>query len=258
MKDKNQDLDTFEIEDDTSSHIQDTLSEEEIKMLEASKSDFDRNTLPSYDNSDFAKAKRFAKKNKFTVLFVAITMILLITVITLLVVMVIKSNEDAPCTDDFSINFLDNKDASYTIPYGEATIDGVFYFDVRSLADYAGLTVSGGTNSLTLWCSDGTYVRFEHESETAIVNGKRVIVGGTVNIVDKKDGADGKCIIPFSFVQKLFSYEVVKGWPGLKIVFNKDLNKVEMKRMTYQGTQTYLPLSFSEECFELADYEQMM
>ena len=40
------------------------LSDDELKILSAAHKDFDRSTLPNYDNSDVAKAKRYAKKNK--------------------------------------------------------------------------------------------------------------------------------------------------------------------------------------------------
>ena len=232
------------------------LNEDELKMLEASKSDFDRNTLPAFDNSDFAKAKRFAKKNKFTVLFVSLTIVLLVATVALLIVMAIKSNQNSPCTDDFSITVGDN--APYTISYGDATIDGVFYFDVRSIATYAGLQVTGGSDSISLWCSDGTYVRFENDSKTATVNGTRVFVEGTTKIITATDKSSGKCLVPISFVQKLFSFEVEKGWPGLKVTFNESNNSLKIKRIMYQNTQLFLPISFSADCFENAENDNMI
>ena len=61
----------------------DTLSEDELKILAATRGESDRGELPHYDNSDLALAKRYAKKNKFTVLFVALTILLALAVIAI-------------------------------------------------------------------------------------------------------------------------------------------------------------------------------
>ena len=151
------------------------LSDDELKILSAAHKDFDRSTLPNYDNSDVAKAKRYAKKNKPTVIFVSATVLLLIAVIVTLSVFLYLQGRDAPSTEDFKLTLGEDE---YTIKYKSAMRDDVLYLDIVQIARYTELVISGSANAVKISCDDGTYVRFEQGENTALVNGEKVKLGG--------------------------------------------------------------------------------
>lgn len=230
------------------------LSDDELAMLRAfQEGEIDRSTLPPHDNSDLAKAKRFAKKNKFSVIFVTVTVVLLLAVIGVLCFMLYDVISGRPSSDDVTLTLGEEE---YVIPYDEAFLDGELYLDMRRIALYAGLVASGGDGRLKFSCPDGTYVRFEHGGTTATVNGVRVKLGGTVKITESTEKADGQCLIPFSFIQKLFSNPTVQSTPGVRTRFSDKDNTVMIRRVTYESG-SYLPISFSADRFEMAEDMQM-
>ena len=80
------------------------LSDDELAMLRAfQEGEIDRSTLPPHDNSDLAKAKRFAKKNKFSVIFVTLTVVLLLAVIGVLCFMLYDVISGRPSSDDVTL-----------------------------------------------------------------------------------------------------------------------------------------------------------
>ena len=231
------------------------LSDEEIHLIaKAREGEIDRSTLPPYDNSDMAKAKLYIKKNKFAVLFVVLTIVLLIAVIGALVFMVYKTNLGKPSKKDFTVSLGDNE---ITMPYKKSVTDGVFYFDMRLIADYTGLIVSGEEGNIKFSCPDGTYVRFEDGKDTATVNGTRVFLDGTAKISPKTKDSKGECLVPFTFIQKLLSNPVVDTSPAVKAIWNKNNNTVIIRQVVYQETGEPLPMSFSPDCFDLAENVSM-
>ena len=231
------------------------LSEDEIKLIvKAHEGELDRSTLPPHDNSDLAKAKRYVKKNKFTVLFVALTVVLLAAVIGVLAFMMYRANLGKPSTKDFSVTLGEEE---FTMPYKKSVKDGVFYFDMRVIADYTGLVVSGEKGNIKFSCPDGTYVRFENGKDTATVNGTRVYLDGTAKITDKTKDSKGECLVPFTFIQKLFSNPAADNSPGVKTIWNKNNNTVIIRQVVYQETGKPLPISFSPDCFDLAENMSM-
>lgn len=231
------------------------LNEEELAMLRAShEGETDRSTLPPHDNSDLAKAKRFAKKNKFSVAFVIITVVLLVAVIGVLCYMLYSIISSKPSSDDFTVTMGDEE---YVIPYEDAMIDGVFYLDLRKIALYTDLIISGSEGRMKFSCEDGTYVRFEHGSTTATVNGTRVRLEGTAKIIDATKDTDGECLVPFSFIQKLFSLPTAQNTPGVRTRFSDKDNTVIIRRVTFESGK-YLPISFSADQFQLAEEDQML
>jgi len=124
---------------------------------------------------------------------------------------------------------------------------------MRLIADYAGLVVSGGNGRMKFICPDGTYVRFENGADTATVNGTRVSLGGTATITVAKKDVEGKCLVPFSFVQDLFSYAAPnEGSPGLKILYYSNNNSIVIGKMKYEDGNA-VPVSFSADCFDIAE-----
>ncbi len=233
------------------------LSEDELRMLKASQEgEIDRSTLPPHDNSDMAKAKRYVKKNKLSVLFVLLTVIILAAVLFVLGFMLVSSLLNRPSTDDFTV-ILGDEDNKYTVKYEDAMIDDVFYLDIIKIAKYADIVVSGKEQRIKLMCEDGTYVRFEHGKNTATVNGTRVHLKGTAKITEATDKKDFECLVPYSFIEKLFSNPTVGDTPGVRTVFSSKDNKVQIGRVLYQSG-TPLPISFSADCFDIAEEDSLL
>ena len=232
------------------------LTEEELKILaSAQKGKLDRSTLPPQDNSDMAKAKRYVKKNKFSVLFVVITIVLLISVLGSLIAMLFITNRGKPSTNDFSVTLGKEE---FTIPYKTAMKDDVFYFDMRIIAEYTGLIVSGSEGRLKFSSPDNeTYVRFENDGETATVNGTRVLLGGKAKITSKTSKSDGECLVPFTFIQKLFSNKVMGDSPSVVVKWSTKDNSVIIRRVVIKETNEPLEIKFSADCFDMADDIQM-
>ncbi len=228
----------------------DILTEDELRMLSASKDKLDRSTLPHYDNSNLALAKRYAKKNKFTVIFVSVTIILVISVIAVLSILLYQKLSNAPSKDDF-IMTLGDKD--YVIKYKDAVKDDVLYLDIVKIARYAELVVSGDGNTVKITCEDGTYVRFDKNKATATVNGDTVKLGGTtyINTLDADNDARIECLVPYTFIDKLFSYQVEKGTVSMYVYRSAKANEILIRRKIYKDTEKPLPISFNTDCFDI-------
>lgn len=254
-KKKNKNIGIEDESDPKGQYAQNTpLSAEERKMLNARKDEIDRGTLPHYDNSDLAKAKRYAKKNKFTVFFVTFTVLMLAAVIALLSFLFIKKLSAAPNKDDFVLTLGEEESV---IKYKKAMQDDILYLDAIPIVRYAELVFSGDKDSIKISCPNGSYVRLEHGKDIATVNGERVKVGGKVNIVsyerDEKDPNAKKieCFVPFSFLQSLFSYEVESGSPSMYVSFSPKTNKILFHRIKYKDSGDPLPIAFSADRFDV-------
>ncbi len=231
------------------------LTDEEIEIIRATKEgETDRSTLPPYDTSEVAQAKRYAKNHKLPVIFVAITIVMLSSLILFLALMLGHTIATAPSKDDYQVTIGNDE---LVLDYKAYTRNGVFYFDMRQIAPYAELVISGGDGRLKFTCPDGTYVRFEDESYTATVNGKRVDVGGKVEIIEKTDKTEAQCLVPFSFVKDLFSYPAEENTPGMRIKYSEKDNTVIIRRVTYGDSGEPLKITFSESCFDSAEDMQM-
>ena len=252
---ENNDLDSLN-DFDIPEYATKKLTRDERRMIRATKrKGIDRSKLDPYDQSDLAAAKRYAKKNKFKVIFVTFTIILLIAVLTVIAVALISRLQAAPSTDNYEVCVGD--DEPYELSYKDANKLGQFYFDLRIIAKYLGseLKVSGSGGRIKFTCADDTYVRFVNDSATATVNGEAVKVGGKVKITASTDKEDGKCLVPFKFIEKLFSYKADGSSIGMVARVNAE-NKVTIHRMSYSnGTKP--PISFSADCFEYASDMQL-
>ena len=182
------------------------LSREEKKMIRATKrKGIDRSKLDPYDKSDLAEAKRYAKKNKATVFFVFMTIILLLAIIVTVSVVLIIRAQGGPSKANYEVTVGDED--PYKLNYKEANKYGQFYFDLKSIAKYAGLIVSGSDGNIKFTCEDGTYVRLENGESIAVVNGETVKVGGKAYVQSPTDKSPGECLLPFKFIEKLFSHK---------------------------------------------------
>ena len=231
------------------------LTREERKMIRATKrKGIDRSKLDPYDQSDMAEAKRYAKKNKFKVIFVSLIILLLLAIIATIVTVLVLKLQSGPSTANYQVCVGD--DDPYELKYKEANSYGQFYFDLCSIADYSELTVSGSEKALKFICSDGkSYVRFSSDSATAVVNGDAVKVGGKVKIIPPSDKSAMKCLVPFKFIEKLFSYKADGNSVGMVVKVN-DKNKVTIHRIAYSNG-TNPPIAFSSDCFDYASDMQL-
>ena len=148
------------------------LSYDELAMLHAEiqNSGEDRSKLPPHDTSDRANAMRFARKNPW---FIACMAVILLAVLAALVfggIMLGRHLSDRPNTSDYTI-YLGKDD--YEMPYNEAVRDGTLYVDMKKIAEFAGMIVSGTETQIKFTASDEHYLRFEHDSELAVINGSR-------------------------------------------------------------------------------------
>lgn len=230
------------------------LSKAERKMLRAAKrKGVDRSTLDPYDQSDKAEFKRYAKKHKATVAIVSITIALLLAIIGTVVAILIIRQQGKPSSANYEVTV--GEDKPYTLSYKEANAYGQFYFDLCSIAKYSDLVVSGSEGRVKFTCPDGTYVRFVNDSATATVNGDAVKVGGKVKIIPSTEKEEGKCLVPFKFIEKLFSHKADGNSVGM-VAKVSSKNKVTIHRISYSnGSQP--PISFASECFDYADDMQI-
>ena len=231
-----------------------SLTREERRMLRATKKKgIDRSKLDPYDKSDLAEAKRYAKKNKFKVIFVGFIIFLLLAMIGTIITVLVLKNQSGPSRANYEVCIGDED--PYELKYKEANSLGQFYFDLRSIAKYAELTVSGSDGRIKFLCPDGTYVRFTNDSAIATVNGDAVKVGGKVKIIDSTDKEDGKCLVPFRFIEKLFSHKADGNSVGMLVKVSTK-NKVTIHRISYSNG-TMPPISFASECFDYATDMQL-
>ena len=239
---------------DIPTDISKRLTREERKMIRATKRKGpDRSKLDPYDKSDMAEAKRYAKKNKFKVVFVTFTVVLLLALIATIVTVLIIKLQNGPSRANYQVTIGDED--PYELKYKEANSLGQFYFDLHSIANYAELKVSGSGERLKFLCADGTYVRFTADSAIATVNGEAVKVGGKVKIVEPTDKTERQCLVPFKFIEKLFSHKADGNSVGMVVKVN-DKNKVTIHRISYSNG-TYPPISFASDCFEYASEMQL-
>ena len=230
------------------------LTRDERRMIRATKrKGIDRSKLDPYDKSDIAEAKRYAKKNKFKVAFVLFTIVLLLAIIATIVTVLVIKLKSGPSRANYEVAVGDDK--PYELNYKEANSLGQFYFDLHSIANYAELKVSGGNGRIKFLCPDGTYVRFTADSAVATVNGEAVKVGGKVKIIEPTDKTERQCLVPFKFIEKLFSHKADGNSVGMVVKVN-DKNKVTIHRISYtNGTNP--PISFASDCFEYASEMQL-
>ncbi len=194
------------------------LSKEELEMLKKSlDSSEDRSKLPPHDTSDGANAIRFAKKNPILVVFAVIIAIAILAVTVLGIVLAIKKSANKPCTDDYTI-FLGTE--SYTVEYEKANINNVLFMDMKKIAKFAGLITSGSRDRIKFTSDDNNYLRFENNSEFAVINGAKVDM--TVQAIVNEN----ECLVPFSFLQKTVAQ-------GLKIRLDSTTNTIKITRQLY-------------------------
>ena len=215
----------------TESEPIDALSYEEMKLLyaEREKSE-DRSQLPPHDQSDKAKLVRFAKKNKIVTVAILIVVLSLLAGVVFGAYWLISLWVNRPNTSDFTVELGEEK--PFTVPYDEMVRDGVLYVDLRKLAPFADLIVSGSREQMQFTAKTGTFLSFENESEIARINGKRVEMlvpefRGDKEISAKAFITAEACYVPYYFLKNTVS-------DGLQFRFNNETNTLSFRR-TFTG-----------------------
>ncbi len=205
----------------------DALSYEEMKLLHAEheKSE-DRSQLPPHDQSDKAKLVRFAKKNKIVTASSIIILLALLAGVIFGVYFLISAWINRPNKSDFTIEL--GEEQPYTVPYDEMVRDGVLYVDLRKIAPFADLIVSGSPEQMQFTAKTGTFLSFENESEIARINGKRVEMlvpefRGEKEISAKAFITSEACYVPYYFLKNTVS-------DGLQFRFNNKTNTLSFRR----------------------------
>ena len=213
-----------------------SLSKEELEMLKKSiDSSEDRSKLPPHNTSDGANAIRFAKKNPILVVSAIIIAIAIVAVTVLGIVLAIKKSAGKPCTDDYTI-YLGTE--SYTVAYEKANINDIFFIDMKKIAKFTGLITSGSRDRIKFTFDSNNYLRFENNSEFAVINGAKVdmAVQAIVN--------ENECLVPFSFLQKTVAQ-------GLKIRLDSTTNTVKITRQLYNDTKEPADILFTNDGFSI-------
>ena len=209
------------------------LSEAEIEMLRAAMEarEVDRSTLPSHDNSLKAKICRFIKKNKIFTAVCAVLAICVVILIVLLSVMAISSlSRNRVNKDDFTLMIGDEV---LTVKYKTAMRDDILYVDMYKIAAYAELTKTGTKSNVKFTAAENQYLRFENDSEFAVINGAMVEMSGKATVNAEV------CHIPLEFLMTVLGKN-----NGLKITLDTDTNTIKIKRRMYitEDEDAYLPV----------------
>ena len=202
------------------------LSKEELALLRGGEN---RSKLPPHDTSDRAHLLRFVRKNKPVAIAALIIALAFVAGAILGIYFLIDHINSKPNTSDFTVILGEEK--PYTVPYEEAVRDGVLFIDMKRVAAYAGMTVSGSDKRIAFAAQGQTYLRFEQDSEYAVINGDRVVI-----LAEPLDGGDKKsvkaivneneCLIPFSFFKQTVSV-------GMLFRLDRETNTIGIKRAVY-------------------------
>ena len=131
--------------------------------------------------------------------------------------------------------------------------DDVLYLDIVPIARYAGIVVSGSDASLKLTAHDGSSIRFENGANYAYVDSDKVRLEGMakIQLLDGEDGENISCLIPFSFIERMFACEVEKGTPSVRVRLNTKTNEILIRQVVYTSSGKPLPVRFSVDCFDV-------
>ena len=205
----------------------DALSYEEMQLLHAERlKSEDRSQLPPHDQSDRARLCRFARKNKIVTVAICIIALAVLASITFGVYWLISAWVNRPNTSDFTMELGAEK--PFTVPYDEMVRDGVLYVDMRAIAPFADLIVSGSQEQMQFTAKTGTFLSFENDSEIARINGKRVEMlvpefRGDQELSAKAIITPSACYVPYQFLKNTVS-------DGMQFRFDDKTNTLSFRR----------------------------
>ena len=203
------------------------LSDEELALLRAAQAKKeDRSQLPPHDTSDKAKVARFAKKNKIVTAAIIVVAVAFLLGVGFGIYSLISLWVNRPNTSDFTIELGEEK--PYTVPYDEMVRDGVLYVDLRKIAPFTDLMVSGASDHMQFTAKSGTFLRFENGSEYARINGKRVEMlvpefRGEKTLSAKAIITSEACYVPYVFLKNTVMN-------GVQFRFDDETNTLSLRR----------------------------
>ncbi len=213
---------------ETESEPIEALSYEELSLLRAEREKSeDRSQLPPHDQSDKAKLVRFAKKNKIVTAAVIVILLAILSGVAFGAYALISAWVNRPNTSEFTMEL--GEEEPFTVPYDEMVRDGVLYVDMRKIAPFADLIVSGSREQMQFTAKSGTFLSFEHDSEIARINGKRVEMlvpefRGDKEISAKAIITADACYVPYRFLKNTVT-------DGLQFRFDNETNTLSFRRI---------------------------
>ena len=220
---------------DKNKNEQPALSDEQLQMFSThmEENGEDRSNIEPFDQSNKARAIRYIKNHKALAITFIVAAISIIAVISLLTVYLFASGIFKN-KSDFTVRIGENK---YTEDYEDVMINDIMYVDVVKLSKIDEIQMSGDTNSVKFTLPNLQYVRFEKDSELAVVDGTYIEMSGKA-IISKNT-----CLVPIEFLSKVFN-------EGLKFNIDEKKNIIEIKRIKIgdnpDKTPIYQPISISD------------
>lgn len=205
----------------------DALSYEEIQLLRAARAKSeDRSKLPPHDRSERAKLSRFARKNKLVTASAIVVLVAMLAGIGFGIFGLISLWVNRPNTSDITVELGEKE--PFIVPYDEMVREGVLYVDLRKIAPFAHLIVTGSTKKMQFTAKSGTFLQFENESEYARINGKRVEMiveefRGEKEISAKAIISAESCYVPYQFLKNTVM-------DGMQLRWNDKDNILSLRR----------------------------
>ena len=214
---------------------QPTLSAEQLQMFSAhmEENGEDRSNIEPFDQSNKARAMRYIKSHKALTTVFVVAAVSIIAVVSLLIVYLFASGKVFTNKSDFTVRIGENK---YTEKYENVMVNDIMYIDIKKLSKIDEIQISGDANSIKFTLPNLQYIRFENNSNIAIVDGTYVEMDAKA-LIDKNS-----CFVPLEFLSKVFD-------KGLKFKVDQKKNTIEIKRVKTgenpDKTPIYQPISIS-------------
>ena len=204
-------------EKDKNKSEQPELSDEQLEMFSAhmEENGEDRSTIEPFDQSTKARIIRYAKNHKALTTVFIVAVVSIVAVISLLIAYYISLGKGFDNKSDFIIRIGENK---YEADYEDVMINDIMYIDVTEISKIDNIQISGDTTSRKYTLPNLQYMRFEKDSDLAIVDGTYIEMSGKA-IVD-----EGSCLVPIDFLSEIFE-------TGLKFKINQEKNTIDIKRV---------------------------
>lgn len=194
------------------------LNSAELQMLTSSLADSeDRSKLPPPEKKKQSKLVGFAKKNTALTVIISVATVLFVAVAVFLCVYFAMGSSNGKNKRDYVFTYGEEK---VKVKYERAVINDVLYLDMSELAKYADLSVSGSENTKKYVVSDEQYIKFTNESEYAVINSAKVVIPAPAIV------KDGKCLVPYAVISKVFE-------TGLEFKSDMAKHKITVTRVTY-------------------------
>lgn len=221
---------------------QPSLTPDQLEMLNSRIEQVgdDRSNIEPFDNSAAAKAARYVKKHKTSTVVLGVCAVCLVLVLVFLAIYAIFENGNDTNRSDFKITM---GDVSYEEKYEKMVRDGVLYINMLDIAELCDMTYSGAAQTRKFTLKNTQYIKFENDSEYAVID------GNTVNMEAKAYFEDDKCFIPYKFITKAVS-------SGLSFKLNNEKNSIVVKRIAVGEDKNDKPI-YQEVTFSSAGFEVM-